>query len=87
MKRQVLFSLKNNEKIFMNVICCSHDWPFKGEGGGGIFVLTSLLLQPFLCSGKATLVILFMPPLALWFCLWMAEGGIWGGGGGTVGLS
>ena len=23
MKSQVLFSLKNNEKIFMNVICCS----------------------------------------------------------------
>ena len=28
MKHQVLFSLKNNEKIFMNVICCSHDWHF-----------------------------------------------------------
>ena len=28
---QVLFSLKNNEKIFMNVVCCSraHDWRFK----------------------------------------------------------
>ena len=30
MKHQVLFSLKNNEKIFMNVVCCSRDWPFKG---------------------------------------------------------
>ena len=26
MKHQVLFSLKNNEKIFMNVVCCSRDW-------------------------------------------------------------
>ena len=30
MKHQVLFSLKNNENIFMNVICCSCDWRFKG---------------------------------------------------------
>ena len=30
LKHQVLFSLKNNEKIFMNVICCSRDWRFKG---------------------------------------------------------
>ena len=25
MKYQVLFSLKNNEKVFMNVVCCSRD--------------------------------------------------------------
>ena len=24
MKHQVLFSLKNNEKVFINVVCCSH---------------------------------------------------------------
>ena len=30
MKHQVLFSLKNNEEVFMNVVCCSHDWCFKG---------------------------------------------------------
>ena len=30
LKHQVLFSLKNNEKIFMNVVCCSRDWHFKG---------------------------------------------------------
>ena len=30
MKLQVLFSLKNNEKIFMNVFCCSPDWRSKG---------------------------------------------------------
>ena len=30
LKHQVLFSLKNNEKIFRNVVCCSHDWRFKG---------------------------------------------------------
>ena len=29
MKHQVLFSLKNNEKLFMNVVCCSRDWRFK----------------------------------------------------------
>ena len=31
MKYQVSFSLKNNEKIFMNAVCCSCDWPFKGN--------------------------------------------------------
>ena len=30
LKDQVLFSLKNNEKIFMNVVCCSCDRRFKG---------------------------------------------------------
>ena len=30
LKHQVLFSLKNNEKIFINVVCCSRDWRFKG---------------------------------------------------------
>ena len=30
MKYQVLFSLKNNEKVFINVVCCSRDWRFKG---------------------------------------------------------
>ena len=25
-----LFSLKNNEEIIMNVVCCSCDWGFKG---------------------------------------------------------
>ena len=30
LKHQVLFSLKNNEKIIMNVVCCSHDWRLKG---------------------------------------------------------
>ena len=30
-KYQVLFSLKNNEKVFINVVCCSHDWCFKGK--------------------------------------------------------
>ena len=29
MKYQVLFSLKNNEKVFINVVCCSSDWRFK----------------------------------------------------------
>ena len=26
MDYQVLFSLKNNEKVFTNVVCCSRDW-------------------------------------------------------------
>ena len=30
LKDQVLFSLKNNEKIFMNVVCRSRAWHFKG---------------------------------------------------------
>ena len=30
LKHQVLFSLKNIEKIFMNVVCCGCDWRFKG---------------------------------------------------------
>ena len=30
MKYQVLFSLKKNEKVFINVVCYSRDWPFKG---------------------------------------------------------
>ena len=29
MKYQVLLSLKNNEEIFINVVCCSCDWGFK----------------------------------------------------------
>ena len=31
MKYQVLFSLTNNEKVFINVVCCSRDWRFKGK--------------------------------------------------------
>ena len=30
MKYQVLFSLKNNVKISMTVVCCSRDWRLKG---------------------------------------------------------
>ena len=30
MKYQVLFSVKNNEKVFINVVCCSCDRHFKG---------------------------------------------------------
>ena len=30
LKHQVLFSLKSNEKIFLNVVGCSRDWHFKG---------------------------------------------------------
>ena len=34
MKYQVLFSLKNNETVFMNILCCSHEWHFKGNKAG-----------------------------------------------------
>ena len=27
---QVVFSLKNNEKVFINVVCCSRNWRLKG---------------------------------------------------------
>ena len=27
----LIFSLKNNEKVFMNVVCCCRDWDFKGS--------------------------------------------------------
>ena len=30
MKYQVLFSLKSNEKVFINAVCCSRDWHFNG---------------------------------------------------------
>ena len=30
MQYQVLFSVKNSEKVFMNVVCCSRDWRFQG---------------------------------------------------------
>ena len=30
MKYQVLFSLKNNEIVFMDVVCCCRDWCLKG---------------------------------------------------------
>ena len=30
MKYQVLFSLKNNEKVYMKVVCCSLEWWAKG---------------------------------------------------------
>ena len=31
MKYQVLFSLKNNEKVFKTCICCSCEWCLKGS--------------------------------------------------------
>ena len=32
MKYQVSFSLKNNEKVFMNVVCCSRGLKIQGTG-------------------------------------------------------
>ena len=37
MKYQVLFSLKNNEKLFMNAICCGCDWRFNYHVLLGVF--------------------------------------------------
>ena len=31
MKYLVLFSLKNDEKAFKTVVCCSRDWHLKGS--------------------------------------------------------
>ena len=51
MKHQVLFSLKSNEKIFMNVNCCSLDWRFKDEpilgqnSGLGTYAISVDLVQ------------------------------------------
>ena len=30
MKSEVLFSLKNNEKVSINVVCCIRDWRCEG---------------------------------------------------------
>ena len=30
MKYQALFSLKSNDKVYMNVVHCDRDWRFKG---------------------------------------------------------
>ena len=43
MKYQVLFSLKNNEKEFMNIVCWSRDWRFKGL----VAVILPLKVYPF----------------------------------------
>ena len=42
MKYQVLFSLKNKEKVFINVVCCSRDWCFKKSMVHLGFVLLSV---------------------------------------------
>ena len=44
MEYQVLFSLKNNEKVFINVICCSRDWCFKGVKLELMLTLTAVRL-------------------------------------------
>ena len=44
MKYQVLFSLKNNKKVFMNVVCCSYEWRFKGLYVGFLFQSSTLTL-------------------------------------------
>ena len=31
MKYKVLFSVKDNEKVFIHAVCCSRDWRFKGK--------------------------------------------------------
>ena len=42
MKYQVLFSQKNNEKVFMNVVCCSCDWRSEQLGLHDLLKLTKL---------------------------------------------
>ena len=48
MKYQVLFSLKNYEKVFVNVVCCSRDWRFKGLDSVFSFHTVKTLDPPFL---------------------------------------
>ena len=43
MKYQVLFSLRNNEEIFMNVVCYSCDWRFKDK---------IILMAPYMSQNK-----------------------------------
>ena len=46
MEYQVLFSVKNNEKVFINAVCCSQDWCFK-VGLVGCFGFNAPLRQYF----------------------------------------
>ena len=48
MKYQVLFSLKNNEKVFINAVCCSRDWPFKGQIKRNSHRILNFLFRPLL---------------------------------------
>ena len=43
LKHQVLFSLKNNENIFMGVVCCIRDWHFKS------LIISHLTLSYTIC--------------------------------------
>ena len=45
LKHQVVFSLKNNEKIFMNVVCCSR------VGAWGVNVVVVSFLVSMVSSG------------------------------------
>ena len=49
LKHQILFSPINNEKIFMNVICCSHDWHFKGYNNVIIVACVFSFTECLLC--------------------------------------
>ena len=53
MKYQVLFSLKNNEKVFMNVVCCSRDLTVIGFGD--TFQITITLTHTILVDSSSVL--------------------------------
>ena len=44
------FSLKHNAIIFMNVVCCSRDWPFKGKTKSKILTTSHKIISK---SGEA----------------------------------
>ena len=39
MKYQVVYSLKNVEKIFKDVVCCSRDWRLQGNNKRFVLML------------------------------------------------
>ena len=66
MKYQVLFSLKSNEKVFMNVVCCSCDGRFKGYETVNFWPGSVAQLVRHLTNESEVLGLI--PGLATYFC-------------------
>ena len=52
MNYQVLLSLKNNEKVFINVVCCSPNWHFKGQCINKMSLVNKMLNYVTFCVQK-----------------------------------
>ena len=70
MNYQVLFYLKNNEKVSINVVCFSLDWRFKGKAGAAwgfhfqaVLVYVIMYVNPSLSESGKTLVWVWPCPL------------------------